>query len=312
MATTKKSTAKKPAKKADTKKAVTSKKTEANKTASKKTAVKSDEAKAAIVTTKKKEQKPMSPLERLKALNIFSVVVYVILAGLVIFLTSSASQKLVLGISAPDLLSTDKASNLAPAAEVLFDVQYRYVAVGILALAAIGSLLLATVLRQRYEKSVNNSAAALRWLFLGVTAGLTLEFVTLLTGINDLMTLKVVGVLIFLTTFFGWLSDRDNVGKETKWLAFIGALIAGVFAWFPALGSFIGTTIYGEATFKWYVYAIGGVVLFSSLLFALSQYHALSKKSTAVAYPAREERYIRLDLLTKIVIVIIFLAGFSK
>lgn len=308
MATTKNSTAKKPARKTAAKKTA-AKKVTAKKVTSKK--VSNQVAQAAKVNSSNK-RKELSPMERLKALNLFSAFIFAASAVIVALLTSATSQKLVLSISAPDFLAEPKTDALAPAAEILFDVQYRYVLAAILGLAAVGSLLLATKLRNRYEKSVAVSAAALRWVFLGITAGLTLELVTLMTGVNDIMTLKIVGWLIVLTTVFSWISDRDNTGRDTKWLAYVCALIAGALAWMPALGSLVGTTVYGQSTFDWYVYALSGVILLGSILIAINQYSALSRKATAATYSNREETYLRLDLLIKVAVVIIFLFGLSK
>lgn len=294
MATAKKSTTKKPAKKATTKKSNA-------KTAEK---VKKTEVKVSTKSTKS-----LSPLEQIKSLNIMSGVIYLVLAVISVVFLAHVSSKVTLSIMAIDKLNGNNIAVLFPASETLFDIQIRYVIAATLVLAAIGSILLATKLRKNYEKSVNASSSGLRWIVLGITAGMTLEILSLLAGITDIMTLKLIATAILLTTLFGWIADKS---PSVKWLAFIGAMIAGIVAWLPLIGSLVGTTLYADARFGWHMYALAGVVLLSSSLVALNQYQQLQSKSGSIKFEARELRYLRLDLATKVLVVLILLAAISK
>jgi hypothetical protein len=288
----------------------------AKKTAGKKGTKKSESKKAEATlsvdavkqATKRKE---LTPLERIKALNSFSAIVYLALAVAVVAVMASVSAKIGLSIKAPDMLANSGVDPLVPASETLFDVQLRYFLAAILVVAAVGSALLSTKLRKAYEDGVNKSASAVRWVILGLTAGLTLEFVSLIAGINDVMTLKLVGGLIVITALLGWISDKDNGVKGGKWLAFVCALIAGTLAWLPLLGSLFGTSVYGDARFGWHVYALAGVVFLSSMLIAYTQYKAIRRTATATTYVAREEKYLKIDLVTKIAVVLIVLTALA-
>ncbi len=260
-------------------------------------------------TTKRKQ---LTPLERIKALNSFSAIVYLVLAVVVVVVMASVSAKIGLSIKAPDMLANSGVDPLVPASETLFDVQLRYFLAAILVVAAVGSALLSTRLRKVYEDGVNKSASAVRWVILGLSAGLMLEFVSLIAGINDVMTLKLIGGLIVITALLGWISDKDNSSKGGKWLAFVCALIAGTLAWLPLLGSLVGTGVYGDARFGWHVYALSGVVLLSSMLIARTQYLGIRQTATATTYVSREEKYLKIDLVTKIAVVLIVLTALSS
>lgn len=294
MATAKKSTAKKPTKKATVKKTNTT------------TSTKSKKAEVKVST---KTTKTLSPVEQIKSLNIMSGFIYLILAVVTVIFLAPVSAKITLNIMAIDQLNSNNVAVLFPASETLFDVQIRYLIAGMLVLAAIGSFLLATKLRKNYEKTVNQSSSGIRWIILGITAGVTLEIISLIAGITDIMTLKLIGVAILLTTVFGWIADRS---PSVKWVAFIAAMIAGFVAWLPIIGSLIGTTLYADARFGWHVYALAGLVLLSSLLIALNQYQQMKSKSGSINFTAREQRYLRLDLATKVLVVIILLSALAK
>lgn len=306
MATAKKSQVKKPVKKAT----ATAKKS-TKKAAAKKPAVKAAVSPAAATTKATLNKKRvLSPLERLRSMHLISAIFYTIFAVFTAFFVSAAGTQVYLSFQARDTLANTPNVVLTPAAEVLANVQYRYVLMALLLLSALGSLLLATKLRARYEASVNYGVSGMRWILMGVTAAITLQFVSLLSGVQDLMTLKTVAGLIFVTTLLGWLAERENRGaRDTKWLAYVASLVTGALAWLPLIGSWIGTSLYGEERFSWYVYALGAVTMAGFIGFALNQYAHLKKANLEYTY--LEERYIRIDQLTKIAIVAIIFSALS-
>jgi hypothetical protein len=77
------------------------------------------------------------------------------------------------------------------------------------------------------------------------------------------------------------------------------------------LGSLFGTSVYGDARFGWHVYALAGVVFLSSMLIAYTQYKAIRRTATATTYVAREEKYLKIDLVTKIAVVLIVLTALA-
>ncbi len=311
MANTTKSTRKKPVR--------TTKSVKATKTTVKKTPAKSVRAtktaktvpvvttKKADVSTKSAQRTALTPLERLRSLHISKAVIYLLGAGLILGFVKAVEATVTLGIVARDEFASQQNTVLTPAHEVLYNIDPRYVLVTSLGLAALGSILLATKLRNRYEATLSGRTSGFRWVILGVSAALTLTFVNMLAGVHDMATLKLAGGLIFLTTMLSWLAERDNIGAvKPKWLAYIVALFAGALALLPLIGSLIGTTLFSEERFGWHVYALAAVMIIGFIGFALTQYRSL-RRGPADVYLETEERYLRIDMLTKFAIVLIVL-----
>lgn len=298
MANTSKSTRKKPASASKASKAV-------------KTA-KAAKTKKPIIKTKNTDIKyvkaVLTPYQRVRSLHFSLALMYAVFAGLVIGFVSAASSAVTLGIQTRDNFASDTNVILGPAREVLYSVQPKYVLAASLLVGAIGSLLLASKLRNRYESTLTARISGLRWVILGLSAALTLEFINLLAGVHDVTLLKLSGALIFITTMLAWVSERDNAAAgKSKWLAYDLSLLTGVLAWLPVAGSLIGTSLYGMERFGWHVYALVAVTLVGFTAFALNQYLYTRAKGARRDYVAIEESYLRIDMLTKFAVVLIVL-----
>jgi hypothetical protein len=130
----------------------------------------------------------------------------------------------------------------------------------------------------------------------------------MLAGIQDFYALKLSAALVVVSSMLAWIAERDNVGAaRPKWLAFTLSVLAGIAALIPLIGTFIGTTLFGEERFSWYVYAIAFVLLLGSLAYTLRLYRQLKSGTTADDYPRVESGYMRIDLLTKFAVVLLVL-----
>jgi hypothetical protein len=299
------------AKKAPAKKTV---KTTAKKTTAKKTTKKASTSSkvASTASVKPSSKAPLTPLDKLRSVNISAALSAVLFSILTLIFVSSASAGLLLNFQARDAFANLDSVVLGSASEVLVNVEYRFVLVAALLVGGIGSLLLATRLRKTYEAGVKANVSGLRWIFMGLSAALTLEFVSFIGGVQDIATLKTIAALVLATVLFGWISDRENaVNKGQKWLAYIAALFTGFAAWLPLVGSLIGTSVYGGERFGWHVYALAFVTLAGFIGFALNQLGSIKKKAQ-LEYTVFEQRYLRLDQITKFLIVLITVAALQK
>jgi hypothetical protein len=313
MATARKASAKKPVRKTAVKK--TAAKRTTTKTATKKVAAKATTkvaAKdAAVKTTSTVRSKVLTPLQRLRNMHIVSTLTYTFFAILTAVFVGAAGAQLYLTSQARDVFANSNNVVLAPAGEVLGTLQYRYILIALLVVSALGSLLLATKLRRRYEGNVNAGVSGLRWLLMGVSAAITIEFVSFMAGVQDVMTLKTVAALVFASALFGWMAERDNLNtNDPKWLAFGGRVFTGVLAWLPAVGSLIGTTLLNEERFGWHVYALVAAAMLGSIAFAINQYSHIKKNN--LEFPYVEQRYVRIDQLTKFAIVLIVFSSLAS
>lgn len=309
-------TAKKPARKT-TKKPTkrTAKASTARKTTAKKAVIEKKASAKNVgvkVSSSRSARRVLTPLERVRSIHITSVFTQVFFAILTLFFMSPAGAELLLSHSARDRFVSQDQVVLAPASEVLFNVEYRYILMAILLLGALGSLLLATRLRAGYEKALIFGASGMRWILFGITSALILEFVSFMAGIQDVMTLKTIAGLVIATTLFSWIADRENVNsRNPKWLAYGAGLFTGFVAFLPLIGSLIGTSLYGEERFGWHVYALAGVILLGFIGYALNQYRSIKKKN-ALEYTFIEQRYLRIDQILKFVIVLIVFSALAK
>lgn len=257
------------------------------------------------VTTKTTVKTGLSPLERIKSIHLSAALVSIIFAGLVIGFVTTKSVAVTLGVQARDQFAEGANVILAPASEVLFNIEPKYLLIVSLLVSALFSILVATKLRSRYEATITNRTSGFRWLALGLSAGLALSFISLLVGISDVEVLKLSGFLIVLTTMFSFMAERENsVAVRPQWFAYILSLITGTVAWLPVIASLIGTSLYSAERFGWHVYALVGVTLLGSIAFAVTQYRNI-RSNRQLDYLSFEEKFLRIDMLTKFAVVVI-------
>lgn len=319
MATAKKASAKRStAKKSSVKKSTKTRAASAAKKSSTKKVAKVNNTTEATsrpkvkVTTSTLSRAPITPMERIRSTHLTTVMTSIFFAILTVFFVGSAGSQLLLNAQARDTFANADSVVLGSASEALFNLEYKYLLIAMLAVSAVGALLLATKLRARYETTVGAGISGFRWIIMGLTAGLTLQLVSFIGGVQDVMTLKVIAGLIVATVVLGWLSDRENAtSKNPKWLAFVASLYTGALAWFPLLGSLMGTTVYGGERFGWHVYALAAVVLAGFTGYALTQYSSIKNKNK-YEYTVFEQRYLRIDQITKLLVVVIIFSAFAK
>lgn len=305
MATTSKSKTTRTTKTSKAKKPV------ATKTTPKAVKAKSVAKTKAVVTKKTTEKasvtassKVLTPFERVRSVQIAFGLANIVFAAVVATLTAAAVA-VKLGFQAKDEFASKTDKVLGDSHEVIFNLNPHIVLIAALAFSGLASVLVATRFKQRYEKAINYGASGLRWLIMGISSALLIAFVGLLVGIDDLAVLKMMEGLIILTTMLSFMAERENIAAvRPKWFAFTLSLFAGFLAWLPIIASLIGTTIFGSETFEPYVYGIAGVTLLGFTGFALNQYRHLKNRATAV-YADVEARYLRIDLVTKFIVVLI-------
>lgn len=251
--------------------------------------------------------------EQISKINIATAVVSAVLAVVSATLLATTNVSLWLSYMARDILAPGEKVVLSPAFKEVFSVEARYILAGIFALGAIFSVLLATKLKSSYEKTIKSKVSGYKWLFVGLMAAFLFEFVNMLAGISDVMVLKVVGGLIFISSLACWMAERENNGADKKkWLAFIIAVFAGIGAWFPLMGSFFGTAVYGMERFTWAVYALAGTLFVSFILYALNQYYYLSNRKGWKEYTLIERNHLAINLATIVAFGLISVVAFYK
>jgi hypothetical protein len=263
-------------------------------------------APAKATAAKSNGKRVLSPTELLRSMHISLALAYGVFAVIVIGFVTTVAVPVTLGIQARDGFASRDFVVLGAAQEVFYNVQPKYVLAAALLVSAIGSLLLATKLRTRYESTIKSRVSGMRWILFGLSGALTIKFVALLAGVQDLSLLKLSAGLVFGAAMLSWIAERDNAGaSRPKWLAYVLGLGAGALAWFPVLVSLIGTSVYGMERFGWHVYTIALAALLGFTGFAVILYKSIKAGRGGREYTAIESTYLRIDLFTKFVIVLV-------
>jgi hypothetical protein len=291
----------------------TAKKSTTSKQKTKRASAKAATKKAAAKTTVKNisVQKSVT-LQKLYKFNLFSAAASLVFAVLSVIFVSKQSVDAIWSYATKDELASTSGAVLGPAYKTLATIEIRYLLAVIFVLSAVFSLLLATKLRNAYETGVKGSAPLVRWIFMGITLALTLEVVSILGGVQDIFTLKLIAGLVLVTTILAWVSEKENKGSKKRYTAFALSVFTGTIAWLPLVGSLIGTAVYGIASFGWHIYALSALVLFGFIIIATAQYRHVRDGISAGGYLQLEGKYLSTDFLIKLAVFAVILLALYK
>ncbi len=230
-------------------------------------------AKSAVVTKEVKSTKvaKVTKQPRVKA-SLATVLrrIYALSAGLFLVLAAVAgtmmkpdSYQVTLGHLGKDELASKTNTVFAHADHGLFDVEIRWVLVGLLIASAIVPLLYLTRYAGRHKRGVKEGILPLRWLDGAITGAVMVEVVALLSGVRDLSVLIVVGALIVIAAVLNWLSERQvSIVSRPSKIAYTTSVVSVVLAGLLLASYAVSTWVYGMVRSPWYVYALyaGGVI----------------------------------------------------
>lgn len=267
-------------------------------------------AKAAVVHAVATE--PRSVIRRLLELQRISVGVFILLALLAGYFMKSTTINTTLGYLTHDDLASKTSTVFAPAVHGIYDVNLRWVVVVIMVLSAVLPLLWTFRWRRQYEVNIDAEAMPQRWIDYAITSALMVETVALLSGIHDIMTLKVLAGMIVLSGGLAWLADRENrLADKAKWSAYVFSFVAGALPWVMIAVTAIATYFYGMIRSPWYVYALYAAVLLGFILTAWVQRRHY-KRANQWKFGMVERNYTLINLLTKAAFAIILIVGLHR
>jgi hypothetical protein len=240
---------------------------------------------------------------------------FVLLALAAGLLMKNTSLQVTIGHLADDTLASVDGTVFASAVRSLFDVELRWLVAGILLLSALFPILYLTKLGGKYVAYLQKTRMQpFRWIDYGITFGLMISAVALLSGVHDVMMLKLVADMVFISFLLSFIAERQNnsAGRAVK-SAFGLSLFAGLVPWVVIGGYAVATYVYGLVRYPWYVYALYAVLLLGWLLLVRNQYKQYKHYDNRQQnYLAVERNYVTTNLLTKLAFAIILIAGLSK
>jgi hypothetical protein len=280
------------------------------KTVAKKVTKKTTAATTTVAKTKVSIRR--SAESQLRVLTVLTALVS--LAGAVAagLLMNTTSYQFVTGLMTRDELASTTVTAFAPAVHVLAEVELRWIVVFIMALSAIVPLLILTRLKNRYQENLRQKVNLLRWIDMAVVSALILETIALLSGVNDVMTLKLVGGLVAVTCLLDWLSEKHHARQATTGRGvFILSVITGTLPWLLIAAYAIATPVYGMVRLPWFVYALYAATGVGFIGYCLNNWRFL-KAGAGADYEKTERNYLQLGLFVKAAFAIILIVGLQK
>lgn len=306
--------------------------TTTKKTTTKKPAARKAAAKSTTRTTKKTVSKPISKAtsksivtssnhsadyyqQQTRLIQKVSVPLFLLLAVAAATLMNAHTSVFALGYMVRDQIASQLAGSnvFAPAARTLWEVQTKWLLVTLLVVSALFSLLMLTRARARFEQGVKNGVQPLRWFELGITSFLIIELVALLSGINNVVTLKLMGGLLIATCGFSWLAERQNQNAKAPVRSAYGlSVFTGVMPWIVLAVTAVSTLLYGMIRAPWYVYALYAVTLAGFTAIGLNQLQQLRQRTAWKNTGYVERNYALIGVVTKLLIAVVLIAGLQK
>lgn len=243
-------------------------------------------------------------------------ILFALLAGAAGYFMSTTSVQVLFGHLTKDELASMSGTVLAPAAHVLYEVEFRWLVVGFLALAAVLAFLRGTKYLAAETASTKNKVQPLRWVDYALTGSVMFSIAALMNGVQDLIALKLSAVSIIVAAYLGWVFERENAvtGKATRSIYAVSAVLTVLPVLF-LLATMIGTTVYGtdgagvSVRSPWYAYAAAAIASLSLLVATRMQWSAFKNK---YEYAFTSKRFARLAVVSKIAFAAVLVIGLMR
>lgn len=237
----------------------------------------------------------------------------VILAGLAVAMMTPAVFPVTLSYLTSDALLSTDSTVFVPAERIQWDVDVRWVLVGLLVFGALYSLLLLTRWQSAYKKAQNGRVWFWRWVYLALSFALLVETVAVLTGIYDVLTVKLLGALTGAGFALAWLSERQNEKSRRRVVsAYLLGLVSVVIPWKIIGWHTLSTSVYGLVRLPWYVYAAQAAVALGIILTFANLWLSNTRRKSLADYRLVERNYLTLALLSQAALAIVLIVGLSK
>jgi hypothetical protein len=195
--------------------------------------------------------------------------------GLLIALfSSSKAVPIVVHYPALDTLATEANNQqvFGVAARALVDMPIAYLlSAGLLAMAVV-YIASATIFRKQFESVLDRGVNTARWIAYGLGGALLLDAVYLLSGITDLLTLKLLAGAVIGACVAGLAVDLLGPNRPglTRLLKVV-AVVIGVLPWLAIAGILSATMMY-DGTVPSYMYGVyaSGFILYAAIGLALA------------------------------------------
>lgn len=280
------------------------------KTTTKKTAVSKKTVASKTNTARKKITNP--GIGKTRTLHKVNLVLQAVLAALVLLMVKPVYYALSLSFVTKDALLSESQTVFVPAEKVLLDLDVRWLLIAMIVASGVYSALVLSRWRASYEQAQAGRVYLWRWVILAITGAIMVKFASIISGVEDIATIKMAGGLMMAAMAFAWLSERQNqkageVATVHYWLA----LVSGLIAMYAILISLFGTMLYGMIRFPWYVYALDAVLVLGFLLVLSNLKRSNKRVRQSNDYAFVERNYVIIAMLSQFVFIAIAVAGLT-
>ncbi|MDB5163539.1 MAG: hypothetical protein JWS12_156 [Candidatus Saccharibacteria bacterium] len=244
--------------------------------------------------------------------KIFAAVFVILGVGVVWFMKAVRYPWTITHQTNDALLGQNKTA-FVTASHHIWDIPLWFGLLIILFIAVAYCVLVVSSMKETYQKSLRNKVNPLRWIYWGIISALMLEVVAMLSGVEDVVALKLLAGFTVLAGILCWLAEKDNKGtRKVRWTNLILAAIALVIPWIYILVSAIGTLAFGMVRSSWYVYVAYLILLVSNLLWFRHQVRIYKQTAKQTDYTATERSFVVLQNVTLALLVIDLIVGLHK
>jgi hypothetical protein len=188
---------------------------------------------------------------------------------------------------------------MAPASKLLFDVNVAYLLTIVLLLAAVMSWAAATVYKRRYEAGLDQRVNRWRWLEYGLTGGLILVTIGLISGVTDVMSLVMIWGLVILSAIGGLVVELNKQTDRARavW-AHAVAIVGGVLPWVVIGVYLLAAHVFGDGLPAYICWLFVSVAVLFAVM-AINYKKQLNGRGKWANYIYGERVYLVLSVVTK-------------
>jgi cytochrome bd-type quinol oxidase subunit 2 len=252
----------------------------------------------------------LQPLQLLRILAALSVLL-AITAGI---LMSRAPRDVYAFYLAKDQLATAPSTVFVPAMRPLFGLPLQWLLIALLLVTALYAGYNALRDRRGYEDNLRGKTSLRRWVYYAVSSAIAIVIVGLLTGIQDIIALKLLAGLVVIAALLAWRTELEAQGNARRTSPYLYVLqtVAGALPWVAVIAALAFSAFYGLVRLPWYVYAAAAAVFIQAVLFWLNQFLQRRNQRAFRDYQTIERNYLLIDLASKVALAVILIVGLPR
>lgn len=248
----------------------------------------------------------------LRRWHLISAIVFALLAVLAAVFMDTTAYKLLRGHLTSDALTSQTQTVFAPAQHVIANLELRWLVVVTLSVSALFAAWRWYNARAE-RQALDNRIAPLRWIDASVTGALIVATIGFISGMQEIVTLALLGTLVVASAVYAWIAERENANANRVVRgAFISSFLSGALVLLALNAYAVATVVYGLIRSPWYTYALYALAVVAGLAVALNQIRQYRRIGNWSNYLYVERNYIAINLLTKVAFAVILIVGLLK